>query len=205
MYCHTLSLLDAIALFVGLAQATLDAAHAGSDLIRHGVLWLSGSVGAATCRRRRYVLVVVGRMDAAVLGVVEVVQACRRGGAVVVGPACLVAAQVQPLHLDQVLLQADAGHVGGDPRRSPLVAHAGALLGGKDPLPGPGAVVVGVIRGRPGIAGQVAVLPDADGALAGLRVGRRGAIEIVLAHCGDVGWGLEIGRASCRERVCRYV
>src|SRR3546814_1423890 len=97
-------------------------------------------------------------LDAAVLCVVEVVQGRRRGGAVVIGPARLVAAQVQPFHLDQVLLQAEAGHVGDDPRRGALVAHAGLILGGEDPLPGPGAVVVGVVRGRPRIAGQVPVL-----------------------------------------------
>src|SRR3546814_16821808 len=127
-------------------------------------------------------------MDAAVLGVVEVVQGRRRGGAVVIGPAHLVAAHVQPFHFDQVLLQAEAGHVDDDPRRGALVAHAGLILGGEDPLPGRGAVVGGVVRRRTRNAGQVPVLADAARALSEMRE----------------GWWGEIGRSSCREIVCQY-
>src|SRR3546814_8453488 len=82
------------------------------------------------------------------------------------------------------------------PRTYPLFPYptlfrsAGLILGGEDPLPGPGAVVVGVVRGRPRIAGQVPVLAEADRSLSGLRVGGRGAIEVVPAHRDDVGRGL---------------
>src|SRR3546814_8278435 len=87
---------------VGLAQAFVDAARAGSDLLDHGVVGMPGVVGAATRLRHRHVLVVVGRMDAAVLGVVEVVQGRRRGGAVVIGPAHLVAAHRSEEHTSEL-------------------------------------------------------------------------------------------------------
>jgi len=179
---------------VGLAETHVDVAHAGADLLEHAVIGVSRVIGAATrgCRSDRHMLVVVGRMQAAILGVVEVVQARWRGRVVVIEPARPVAAQVQPFHFDQVLLQAQTRHVGGDSR---CAAPAGpcAVLGSEDLLPGPGAVVVGVVRGRPGAAGQVPMLADAHRPLAGLRVGRRGAVEIMLPHRGDVGRGLGQG------------
>lgn len=126
-------------------------------------------------------LVVVLRIDAPVLRVMEAALRRRRLAGVQIGARRRVPPQVQPLLLDQVFLQAQTRHVDGDLRPAALMAHVGPVFRGNDLFERPCAVVVGVVGAWVGL-----VFADAHGPLTRLRVVRGRAVEIVLAHRGDV-------------------